>query len=80
MRTWKAALQALAVALASSSLLHAQAVLTDNASTASLFPKQNFDKSGVLVVSESAYTYLKFNLADFGPVNGNNVSEATLVL
>lgn len=60
--------------------MHAQAVLTDDANTASLFPNQNFGNSAALVVSKGANTYLKFDLRNLGALNGNNLYKASLVL
>jgi hypothetical protein len=45
-----------------------------------LFPSQNFGGSIAMVVSQGANTYLKLNLASLGPVNGGNISKATLIL
>jgi Collagen triple helix repeat (20 copies) len=80
MRTRTGKLLTFCFALATSSALHAQVVLTDDANTASLFPNQNFGSSIALIVSRDANTYLKFNLANLGPVNGTNISKTTLVL
>jgi hypothetical protein len=71
---------AICLVLACRSVLHAQAVLTDDVNTASLFPNQNFGSSVALVVSQGANAYLKFNLSDLGPVDGGNISKATLIL
>jgi hypothetical protein len=68
------------LALAWSGTMHAQAVLTDDANTASLFPNQNFGNSVALAVSRGANTYLRFDLRNLGALNSNNVSKATLVL
>jgi hypothetical protein len=66
--------------LTCSSVLQAQTVLTDDVNTASLFPNQNFGSSPALIVTQGANSYLKFNLADVGAVDGGNISKATLIL
>ena len=66
--------------LGSAVLLPAQAILTDDANTASLFPNQNFGSSAALVVSQGANSYLKFNLADLSGLTGANISKASLLL
>jgi hypothetical protein len=68
------------LALAWSGTMHAQAVLTDDANTASLFPNQNFGNSVALAVSRGANTYLRFDPGNLGALNSSNVSKATLVL
>ncbi len=68
------------IALTCCYVFHGQAVLTEDVNTASLFPNQNFGGSIALVVSQGANTYLKFNLANLGPITGSNMSKATLVL
>jgi hypothetical protein len=68
------------LALAWCCAMHAQAVLTDDAYTTSLFPNEKFGNSVALVVSRGANTYLKFDLSNLGAVNSSTVSKATLVL
>jgi hypothetical protein len=64
-----------------SALAGAQVVLTDDASTSSLYPTKNFGSGIALIVCSGSNTYLKFSLANLGSgVSGSNVSKATLIL
>jgi len=55
-------------------------VLTDDANTQSGLPTKNFGGSIALIVGPGSNTYVKFNLASLGSVNGRNLSKATLVV
>ncbi len=55
-------------------------VLTDDANTQSGLPTKNFGGSIALIVGPGSNTYVKFNLASLGSVNGSNLSKATLVV
>jgi hypothetical protein len=61
-------------------LAYGQAVVTDDANTSSFYPTKNFGSSIALIVCSGSNTYIKFSLANLGPVTGTNVSTATLTL
>jgi hypothetical protein len=61
-------------------LAYGQAVVTDDANTSSFYPTKNFGSSIALIVCSGSHTYIKFSLANLGPVTGTNVSTATLIL
>ena len=64
-----------------SALVQAQVVVTDDASTSSVFPTKNFGGSIALIVCSGSNSYVKFNFANLGPgVTGSSVSKATLIL
>jgi hypothetical protein len=81
MRFSKIAVGLMFVVAALSAVAGAQAVVTDDANTSSLFPTTNFGSSIALIVGCGSNTYIKFNLAGLGSgVTGSNVSKATLIL
>jgi hypothetical protein len=62
-------------------LASAQAVVTADANTSSIFPTANFGNSIALLVCSGSNTYIQFDLSDLGSgVTGSNVSKATLIL
>jgi hypothetical protein len=80
MKTRSLVVALIAIILCFGALAHGQAVVTDDANTASAFPTKNLGSSFALIVTNGANTYIKFDLANLGQVTGNNVSKATLVL
>src|ERR1700694_1580154 len=67
--------------LSTSTLVHAQAVVTDDAFVASSTPKTNYGSSIALILIGGSNAYVKFNLANLGAsVTGSDVSMATVVL
>ena len=59
----------------------AQAVVTDDANTSSIFPTTNFGSSVALIVGSGSNSYIKFSLANLGSgVTASNISKGTLIL